>query len=250
MLHKIISVLLCFLMFQIGLIIPFPSWAQEKESYNIAVLDLIANGISETEALSLSDNMRGKFAEIATSEKFNKETNTSYTLVERSQMDKIFDEFDVQNTGCTDISCAIEFGKMLNVERIVIGSIGLVGETYSIQARIVDVETSKILVVSNEIFKGPRDNLLTTVIPGIVHELMYGRKLKKSKKLYYIIGGVVLAGGIAAAVLSGGGSGSDSAPRGSEGTALIDIIIDDELTPLIPLSFKERGPRGEFGERG
>ena len=154
-------------------------------------------------------------------------TSISYTLVERSQMDKIFDEFDVQNTGCTDISCAIEFGKMLNVERIVIGSIGLVGETYSIQARIVYVETSKTLEVSKETFKGPRDNLLTVVIPGIVHELMYGRKLKKSKKLYYIIGGVVLAGGIAAAVLSGGGSGSDSSPEGSEGTALIDIIIDE-----------------------
>ena len=49
-----------------------------------------------------------------------------YTIIERSQMDKIFDEFKVQSTGCTDIACALEFGKILNVETIIIGEVGLV----------------------------------------------------------------------------------------------------------------------------
>jgi len=39
-----------------------------------------------------------------------------YTVVERSQMDKIFEQFEIQNTGCVDISCAVGFGKMHSVE--------------------------------------------------------------------------------------------------------------------------------------
>ncbi len=47
-------------------------------------------------------------------------------------MDKILDQFKIQDVLCSDDSCAVEFGRLLSVQRIIIGSVGLVGETYII----------------------------------------------------------------------------------------------------------------------
>jgi len=147
--------------------------AQEKE-YGLAVLDLQANGIAETEALALSDVLRSSV--LKTIQEQKEKIQGSYKLIERSQMDKIFDEFDVQNTGCTDVSCAIEFGKMLNAERIIIGSVGLVGSTYIVVARIVDVESSNTLVSVDRNVPGPVDNVIK-LISAVGHELLTGERL-------------------------------------------------------------------------
>ena len=222
MFRKSISVILCFILPLMGIIPPRFSYAQEIEEYNIAVLNLEAKGISQTEADYLSDYMRGQVTRLISSEEYINTANIIYTVVERSQMNKIFEQFEIQDTGCTDVSCAIEFGKMLNVEQIIIGSIGLVGETYSISARIVDIETAKTSAVADYVFTGPRDNLLITGIPNIVNELMYGEKPKKSrKKLYYILAGVLIVGGVILAIMSGDDKGD------SKGTALIDVIFPE-----------------------
>ena len=218
MIRKILSVLVSVLLTLMGFGQPLLSFAQEENEYTIAVLDLNANGISQAEARSLSSNLRVQVTRAVISEEFKKKSGISYTVVERSQMDKIFEQFDIQNTGCTDISCAVEFGKMLSVERIIIGSVGLVGETYTINISIVDVESSRTLQVADYRFKGEVDNLLNEGIPDVVSQLL-GVK-KKSRRTLYIVGGIVLLGGIAAAVLSGGGGDS-----GGGGTTTGDIIF-------------------------
>jgi len=212
MLKKLVSLYLSVFLISTGILPPARSWAQDTEKTTLAVLDLTANGISVAEASSLSDYLRGQITRVISSGEFISKAHISYVTVERSQMDKIFDEFNVQNTGCTDISCAVEFGKMLNAERIVIGSVGLVGETYTISTRIVDVKTSTTLAVADYLFTGQRDNLLREGIPRVVDELLYGQKQKASRTKYYIIGGVIVAGGVIAAVLGkkdsgGGGNG-------------------------------------------
>ncbi len=224
MFRKVVSVLLAVMMILIGFIPPDSSYAQDSDDYTIAVLDLEASGISESEASFLSEHLRSQVTRVVITDKFKSSTHINYTVVERAQMDKIFEEFEIQDTGCTDVSCAIEFGKMLNAERIIIGSVGLVGKTYSITTRIVDIESSSTLSVADYTYTGPIDDLLTMGIQSVVNELLYGREQKKSKKLYYILGGIVLAGGAAAAILGGGSDGSGSA---KEGTAIIDIILDE-----------------------
>ena len=197
MFQKPISMILIFLIPLIGIIPPHSSHAQEIKSYTIAVLDLNAKGISQAEADYLSDYMRGQVTRLVTSEEYKKRTGTNYTVVERSQMDKIFEQFEIQNTGCTDITCAVEFGKMLSVERIVIGSVGLVGQTYSISTRIVDVESAGTITVADYTYQGQIDDLLRTGITSVVDELMYGQK-KKSHRNLYIIAGITIAAGIGA----------------------------------------------------
>jgi hypothetical protein len=218
MFKKACSIVLSVLMILMGFIHPRIASAQEKNEYTIAVLDLNANGISQTEAKSLSNSLHVQVTRTVTSDEFRRKSDISYTVIERSQMDKIFEQFDIQNTGCTDISCAVEFGKMLSVERIIIGSVGLVGQTYTFNTSIVDVESTRTLQVAEYRFKGEVDNLLNEGIPDIVSQLL-GVK-KKSRRTLYIVGGVVLLGGVAAAVLSGGG-GDD----GGSGTNTGDIIF-------------------------
>ncbi len=223
MYRKTLSAALIIMLTVIWTLQPHTSISQEAETYTIAVLDLTANGISLTEAASLSDYLRGQIARVITSDEYVKLTNVTYTIVERGQMDKIFEEFDVQNTGCTDISCAVEFGKMLNAERIIIGSVGLVGQTYTISTRIVDVESGITKSFADYLFTGKRDNLLREGIPSIVNELMYGKKQKKSRKIYYIVGGAIIAGGVLAAVLGSSPGGDDA----KDNTGTITFTIPD-----------------------
>lgn len=184
MFQKTMSSILIFFLPLMGFIPPNLSHAQETQEYTIAVLDLNANGISQAEVQSLSYSLQIQIVRTVTSEDFIKKAKIIYTVVERSQMDKIFEQFDIQNTGCTDISCAVEFGKMLSVERIIIGSVGLVGQTYTFNTSIVDVESSRTLKVADYIFRGEVDNLLNEGVPDIVSQLL---DVKKKSQKYIIL---------------------------------------------------------------
>lgn len=140
---------------------PQTTHAQGRK-YGIAVLDLQANNIAEAEVTALSDVLRFCIADII-NERNNHLTN-SYNLIERKQMDKIFDQFDIQSTGCISDSCAVEFGKMLQVDRIIIGSVNLIGSTYVVIVRIVDIETNKTLHSVGKKVVGEIDNVIDLMV--------------------------------------------------------------------------------------
>ncbi|MFC1512232.1 hypothetical protein ACFL5H_03450 [Candidatus Latescibacterota bacterium] len=217
MLRKLVSIILVHILPFVGIIPPRTSIAQEVREYTIAVFDLEATGISELEARSLTDNMRVQITRLINSSEFRQRSDIHYTVVERSQMDKILGEFEFQNLGCTDISCAVEFGKILSVERIIIGSIGLVGQTYTINTSIVDVETARILDVAEYRFRGEIDGLLNEGIPNIVNEL-FG--IQQSHRNVYLIAGATIAIIAAAAVFL-----LPSGDKGDDSTIVIDIPV-------------------------
>jgi hypothetical protein len=220
MAYKILSVFLSFLMITAGFIPIHSAGAQEKREYNIAVLDLEANGISPAEAKSLSNTLRAQIMKVIISREFSKKTTIRYTVVERAQMDKIFDQFNIQNTECTDASCAVELGKILNVERIIIGSVGLVGSTYNLFVSIVDIETAKVFKAADYQFKGASDNLLKRGIPDVVDQLMLDKR-RKSHKMLYLVGGTIVTAGVIGLVLS-----SSSKDQGTQ-TGTITFTISD-----------------------
>ena len=47
-------------------------------------------------------------------------------------MNDILKEQGFQQTGCTDASCAVQAGQLLNVKYMIIGSVDRVGNIYSI----------------------------------------------------------------------------------------------------------------------
>ena len=70
MIRKIISVLLCFLLTLIGYLPPRVSLAEKKESYNLAVLDLVPIGVSQIVAMGLSERLRTHISRIIQSEEY------------------------------------------------------------------------------------------------------------------------------------------------------------------------------------
>ncbi|MBC8311379.1 MAG: hypothetical protein H8E72_03675 [Candidatus Marinimicrobia bacterium] len=72
-----------------------------------------------------------------------------FTIVERSEMKRLLDEQKFQYSGCVDVSCAVEIGKMLGAKSMVVGSVSKLGNTYSVDSRLIDVKTAESYVSSN-----------------------------------------------------------------------------------------------------
>ncbi|MDP2984126.1 MAG: PEGA domain-containing protein [Candidatus Latescibacter sp.] len=150
------------------------SFAQSDKPYSIAIMKLKGMGISEIESETLTETLYSGISEILQNQGAN--LKEKYTLLERSQMDKILDQFKMQDVLCSDDSCAVTFGRLLSVQRIIIGSVGLVGETYIISCRIVDVESSKVIRSASSRHQGKIDGVLD-ILPLVGHELLTGVRL-------------------------------------------------------------------------
>ncbi|MFC1608036.1 PEGA domain-containing protein [Candidatus Latescibacterota bacterium] len=151
------------------------SYGQQSTSCTVAVLDLEANGVSNVEAKGLSEKIRTRISWLINTESYiNSPESVEYAVVERSQIEKILQQFDIQSAVCTDISCAVEFGKMLQVDRVIIGSVNFIGKTYNVSSRLIDVETAKTISVAEVDHKGSIDNLLSSRVPDVADELILG----------------------------------------------------------------------------
>ncbi|MFC1539755.1 hypothetical protein ACFL6H_10055 [Candidatus Latescibacterota bacterium] len=207
MFKKICSLYLSLYLVIFAMIPVLPAHAQSGKVYTIAVLDLVAKGVSQLEAEVLSERLRSHISQLIASLEYKEmEDKDQYLVVEQTQIDKIFEQFEIQNIGCVSDSCAIEFGKMLQVDRIVLGQIGYIGNTYSISSRIIDVESRKSIASADHQHKGSIDDIMGMVINEVGDELL-GLK-KKSRKMWYILAGVLIAGaGAGAAMMGGDGTG-------------------------------------------
>lgn len=72
MFQKTLSGILIFFLMYTGFIPPLLSYAQENNEYTIAVLDLNAQGISQSEADYLSEYMRGQVTRLVNSDEYKK----------------------------------------------------------------------------------------------------------------------------------------------------------------------------------
>ena len=97
---------------------------------NIAVSDFVAHEVSAMDASTIADFLRTELI-----------NSQSFTVLERSNMSLILAEQHFQQTGCTTNECAVQMGKILNIEKILIGSFSKLLNVYSINVRLVDIET-------------------------------------------------------------------------------------------------------------
>ncbi len=123
-----------------------------KSGSTVAVVDFEGRGISSLEAQTLTDRFRTAVA-----------TTGVVRLVERRMMAELLDEQGFQQVGCTSDECAIEVGQLLGVEYILGGAIGKVGETFTIDARMISVETGITERVKELTYEGKVDGLITEI---------------------------------------------------------------------------------------
>jgi TolB-like protein len=139
----------------------FASGVSPQTKTNIAVSDLAGQGVDASSAAVITDRLR--------SELFNTGT---VSVLERSQMQDILKEQGFQQAGCTSDQCAVETGQMLGVKYMVVGSIGLVGHTYTIACRLIDVSTGKMVATANVDCKCEIDDILSRSTVEISRKLV------------------------------------------------------------------------------
>ena len=117
------------IIYRVGIVIILSlSNAVALDKMSIAVMDLEPQGVDSSIARTLSEIMRTELL------------NTGrFKVLERAQMDRIIAEMKLQQTGLTDTENAAQLGKLLNVEKLIIGSVGRMGNTYQLNVRLVDV---------------------------------------------------------------------------------------------------------------
>lgn len=151
--------------------VPLPTAEQlkaeeEKEAsaiMNCAVMDLSPQNVSAGDAGVISDILRSELVKIGT-----------INVLERQNMQKILAEHAFQQTGCTSEECAVKLGKLLNVQRMIAGSLGKLGDQYYVNARVVDIQTGK--VVWSDSAEASSASGLAKKMPSLAARL--GKKLK------------------------------------------------------------------------
>lgn len=66
------------------------------------------------------------------------------SIVERSQLDRIFSEIQLSMTGVVDINTTQELGRIAGVDTLLVGSITDIGDELRINARMLDTETAQV----------------------------------------------------------------------------------------------------------
>ncbi len=117
-----------------------------------AVLDFTGTGINEMEAITLTQRLASELVQ-----------TDALIIVERNQMSEIMDEQGFQQSGCTSAECAAEIGALLGVQKMITGSFGKIGTSYTIDARMFAVESGQTEKTVSKTYKGEVDGLLTQI---------------------------------------------------------------------------------------
>jgi TolB-like protein len=115
----------------------------------VAVLDFEARGLPIYEAETLTDRLRTEIA-----------TTKAVQLVDRKLLQNILEEQGLQQSGCTTDECAAEVGQLLGVQYMINGAVGKLGETYSIDAKMVSVTTGVAVRSKSVSYEGEISGLL------------------------------------------------------------------------------------------
>ncbi|MBI4727539.1 hypothetical protein HY768_10060 [candidate division TA06 bacterium] len=204
--------------------------AQNPGKTSVAVMDLEPKGVPESEVSSLSDRLRTELFRTG-----------AFDVMERGKMQDILKEQGFQQSGaCNTDACAVEIGQLIGVHKIIGGSLGKVGKTYTVNLRMIDVKTGRMEQSVTEDYTGEIDKLLTSTMKTVANTLAQSvstdRKAEKKQdpkagekpaeqalpkpaaqgkpiyKKWWFLGGIggLAAGGAAAALL--GGSSSSTPP--------------------------------------
>ena len=164
--------ILCYLLF-----IAVSLYSRDK--ITVAVLDFEGKNISQSSAEAVTDLLR--------TELFN---TGHFKVIERQRIQKIIEEQKFQMMGFTDASQVAEIGRILNVQKIMIGTVTLLGNTHFINTRMVDVQTGLVVLAESVECQGGEDEL-----PGAITELaiaisykvgLEGKIIRIDKHVVYI----------------------------------------------------------------
>ena len=139
----------------------------------VAVLDFEGRGITMQEAQTLTDRFTTSLA-----------STDKVILVERGTMNDVLQEQGFDAGECTSDECAAEVGAMLGVEYMISGSIGKIGNAYTIDAKMFAVATGAAENMKNITYAGAVEGLIIEIeiLAWDILSLDPPRALKRKRK--------------------------------------------------------------------
>jgi TolB-like protein len=107
-----------------------------RNGINLAVLDIIN--------VDNRKSVLGTFVEEELYTNLVRSKPADITIIERSQINQIMQEWDLGSSGIVNNDTAVQIGQLVGANAVVLGSITKIGETARINIRIVDVETARV----------------------------------------------------------------------------------------------------------
>ena len=103
----------------------------------VAVLDFEPIGLTKDEVRALS---------IRFSNEFMSTSKGLYKMVERQQVNSLLKEQGFQQVNnCSSSDCGVKIGEALGAKFIVVGSISKIGNLFSVNAKLINVESSELI---------------------------------------------------------------------------------------------------------
>jgi TolB-like protein len=132
------------------------------EKQTVAILDFESIGSEEYLGKAVAEIIR---TELVGTKKFR--------VAERAQIKKALSEQQLQMTGIIDDESAVQIGKLLGADLIIVGSVVKIGTSYTINSRLIDVQTGEAQLGRN--VTGNDLNLLTGMSRSLIGDL-FGKK--------------------------------------------------------------------------
>jgi len=142
--------------------------AFSQENPRTAVIPFNGRDVSATEALTASDLFETALVKTETFDVIEK-TQRKAVLESQSESQKLI------YSGCVDESCAVEYGKILLAEQIVLGSFSRLGDGYIITAKVIDVALGRNIRADNVSFSSLDElsdsvNILAYKLAGLTYK--------------------------------------------------------------------------------
>lgn len=133
-----------------------------KKKMRIAMLELTPLSVTKDLATGVTDLVVTELVNCG-----------QFEVLERMQVVKILNEQGFQQTGVTDTSKAIEAGKLLNADTVMVGTLQKFNTSFVLNVKIVDVNTGKIMFADKQVAKD-NDQLIdasTLLVSSLVRRI-------------------------------------------------------------------------------
>jgi TolB-like protein len=131
---------------------------QAAAKQTVAVLDFESIGSEDYLGKAVAEIMR---TELVGTDRFR--------VVERAQIKQALTEQTLQLSGTIDTESAVQLGKLLGADQIIVGSVVKIGSAYTINSRMIDVKTGEARLGRN--VTGNDLNLLTSLSRDLISGL-------------------------------------------------------------------------------
>ena len=95
---------------------------------------------------------------------------TGYTMVERTQIDKVIDEQGLQRGNLTEAQM-VRIGEILNVSKIVVGDVNIVMGQYNVDVRAINVESGTIATTEGATFTDSYRASMQTIAQNLAKKI-------------------------------------------------------------------------------